>query len=464
MWIEVVSGPDAGMTVRIDAEPFLIGRSSDAKLRLSDQKVSRVHAAIRTSDERGLLVEDLGSENGTLVHGREISDPAVVSDGTEVRVGDTVLRFTTDTPGLRLPVPPASDRRGGLVVAVALVAAVSMVAVIFLVLRNGDATTGGTTTSTTPSTTTTTTTTTMAPSIADVVEEARASTLKILTIDAAGQPLGSGTGWVYDTARNLVATNNHVINGGSSFELSGDNTMRQGVLVAAAPCEDLALLDIGDMSGLEAFTLGSQADLREGEEVVALGFPGDASLEQPLVATAGVVSVVQSSLNQPDLFDVPFLPNVIRTDAAINPGNSGGPLLTLDMRLVGVNTAVFSERGGRPLQNENYAIGVDRVADILETLASGNSLGWTGMDLGTLFSQDGEPFLVSFGVIDGSPAAAAGLPSQLLVIDAIDETPMNGTLQAYCDVVGGFTTGDAATFRVIDPDSGVTSEFELPFG
>lgn len=476
MWLEIITGPDSGTTVRVGSEPFYIGRGPGNNLRLSDQKASRQHAVLTAADS-GLMVEDLNSENGTLVRGVEISAPTKLTDGDEIRVGDSVLRFSANRP-------VSQEASGG---HRATVITISVIAVLVLLLMivvgralffepttatedttTSTASTSTTSTSTTSTTTAPTTTSTSGPgTVADVVDAARPSVLRIITVDREGSGLGSGSGWVFDADGGLIATNNHVISGGASFVLAGDRIMdgeqRQATLIAAAPCEDLAIIRISDPEGLSELELGTQAELRAGEDVVAIGFPSDASLELPLAATAGVVSVVQTSLNQQDLFDVPHLQNVIRTDAAINPGNSGGPLLTLDMQVVGVNTAGFTERNGRPIQNENYAIGIDRARDVLEELAEGTSIGWAGLGLETFFDQNDRALLVSTTVVPGSPADRAGVPATALIIEAINGTSMDGTLQRYCDVVGDFRN-QTATFIFVNPETNERFPVEIEFG
>ena len=79
---------------------------------------------------------------------------------------------------------------------------------------------------------------------------------------------------------------------------------------------------------------------------------------------------------------MPQYPNVLQTDAAINPGNSGGPLVNTDGELVGVNSAGITDLGGRTIQGQGYAIGVDRVKEIVPTLRQGRSIGWTGLGFG----------------------------------------------------------------------------------
>jgi DNA-binding winged helix-turn-helix (wHTH) protein len=74
----------------------LIGRGEDCHIRSDSTKVSRHHARVRVTTER-LLVEDLGSRNGTWVHGRRLEGTAELTAGDAVRVGPEVIRFVIAT-------------------------------------------------------------------------------------------------------------------------------------------------------------------------------------------------------------------------------------------------------------------------------------------------------------------------------------------------------------------------------
>lgn len=89
-WTLVVkTGPQAGASFPLSGEA-IVGRQADCTVRLTDTSVSRRHAQLRLQDE-GLIVEDLGSANGTLVNGQLISKPTPLKDGDELTLGETVL-------------------------------------------------------------------------------------------------------------------------------------------------------------------------------------------------------------------------------------------------------------------------------------------------------------------------------------------------------------------------------------
>ena len=82
----------AAREVSLPDGEHLIGRGEDCHIRSDSASVSRHHALVRVTSER-LLVEDLGSRNGTWVHGRRLAGPAELSPGDAVRVGPEVIRF-----------------------------------------------------------------------------------------------------------------------------------------------------------------------------------------------------------------------------------------------------------------------------------------------------------------------------------------------------------------------------------
>ncbi len=88
----VVQGSNAGATAPLSAAPILIGRGSDAAIRLEDDYVSTRHARIAASGDQW-FVEDLGSTNGTYLGSNRITQPTTLTLGAQVRIGKTVLEL-----------------------------------------------------------------------------------------------------------------------------------------------------------------------------------------------------------------------------------------------------------------------------------------------------------------------------------------------------------------------------------
>jgi S1-C subfamily serine protease len=179
--------------------------------------------------------------------------------------------------------------------------------------------------------------------------------------------------------------------------------------------------------------------------------------------------VVQSSFrfNSPDS---PQYANVVQTDAALNPGNSGGPLVDTKKHLVGVNTAILTSAQGAPIGGQGYAIGVDRVKDVVEGLRQGRSKGWAGF--GFLFATDQEARkkdvpqvgIVVSPALPGTPASKAGIGSKGAVLLAVNGQKLDGTLTDYCSKVGDLEPGRSVPVTLLDKPGAKPRTVPLTFG
>jgi serine protease Do len=180
---------------------------------------------------------------------------------------------------------------------------------------------------------------------------------------------------------------------------------------------DLAVLKI-NAKGLPALPIGDYSVLRQGELVFAFGSPEG-------LRNSVTMGVVSSIARQPD----PDSPMVyIQTDAPINPGNSGGPLVDVEGRLVGINTFILSQSGGN--EGLGFAIPSGILAFAYPQLRKYGHLhrGEIGISVqgitpslvaGLGLSSD-RGVIVS-DVLPGSPAEAAGLKIQDIIISLDDE-------------------------------------------
>ncbi len=90
--LQIVDGPNAGQSVPLGDEPLLLGRGTDAAIRLNDDYVSTRHARFASNGEQW-FVEDLGSTNGTYIGSQRITSPVPVPVGTQVRLGKTIVEL-----------------------------------------------------------------------------------------------------------------------------------------------------------------------------------------------------------------------------------------------------------------------------------------------------------------------------------------------------------------------------------
>ena len=165
---------------------------------------------------------------------------------------------------------------------------------------------------------------------------------------------GLGSGVIIDADEGYVVTNNHVIDGASEILVTlKDGRQFDATVIGTDDRSDVALLKIKDGKNLTAIEIGNSAKLRVGDFVVAIGNPF--GLGQTV--TSGIVSALgRSGLG------IEEIENFIQTDAAINSGNSGGALVTLDGKLIGINTAILGPNGG------NIGIGFAIPADMMQSL------------------------------------------------------------------------------------------------
>jgi putative serine protease PepD len=432
MQLTIRSGPDAGQTITVSGDQFTVGRDDSCDLTIRDHKVSRKHAYFKALPDGRAALHDLNSSNGTFVNGHRVQS-ALLSGNEQVQFGDTVLATHADgvaptefarTPGAGPPPPPPtpagtheptaqlpptqpppgppggpppptpprrpSEPIGGpartqsaiqrimlqrsinraTIVGIVAIVLIIAVAVLFAtgVLTGGDDDEG-----------------TAEQTAEQVVEQVSPGTLFVGAQTFGGA--SRGTGWVYrlDEDEAIVVTNAHVVEGGDEFFVAteDDDDAREAQLLGSALCEDLAVLEVDDVDGLKAFTVADQDTVKNGQDVVAVGFPENASgFEQvELTTNEGSVSVPQTTFPTAipiDDFGTTVGPydNVVQTDAAINPGNSGGPLVRVsDAKLVGVNTATRNlNEGGTPLQGQNYAIGTDKVEEVVPELEDGEDV------------------------------------------------------------------------------------------
>jgi len=227
------------------------------------------------------------------------------------------------------------------------------------------------------------------------------------------QSLGSG---VVVNPDGIVVTNNHVIAGASRIVCTFQNgdELEADVLGSDAD-NDLAVLRIKKAKKLPVAPLGSSADLLIGETVIAFGNPfGLAS-----TVTTGVLSAVGRTVNEENDTGRVYT-DFIQTDAAINPGNSGGPLVDIEGKVIGINTAIAA--GG---QGIGFAIPVDRIKKVVDDLLRFGQVRpiWTGVQLRTVtpeLAQRGDLPLSKGALVvsvrTASPGAKAGLEKGDIIV------------------------------------------------
>jgi serine protease Do len=214
-----------------------------------------------------------------------------------------------------------------------------------------------------------------------------------------------GTGFIIDK-EGFILTNNHVVEGTDEITVTlADKREFVAKIIGRDPKTDLALIRIESDQVLPALPLGDSDKLEVGDWVMAIGNPYGLGH----TVTAGIVSAKYRQIGA-GTYD-----NFIQTDASINPGNSGGPLLDTTGKVIGVNTAIFSQSGGSI--GIGFAIPINMAKDLLPQLKEGKVVrGWLGVVIQQVTSELKDKLKLSTekgalvaDVVEGGPAEKAGI-------------------------------------------------------
>lgn len=279
----------------------------------------------------------------------------------------------------------------------------------------------------------------------------------VVSIAAIGAENSEGSGFVY-SSRGHIITNEHVVEGADRVRVTlTDGTTHGAEIVGTDQNTDLAVLKI-DKTGLNPLELGNLSEVSVGQTAVAIGNPF--GLRGTM--TSGIISQKGRMLPTGTGFSVP---NVLQTDAAINPGNSGGPLLNIEGRVVGVNTAIESRSG--TFSGIGFAIPVNVVKNVVPEIINKNGdfeypwLGVSGFSVSPAIANEmnlsrASGFLVVTVVEDG-PAHQAGLRGGNRTVE------INGQeLDVGGDVITGINgrnmtgIGDILVYLQSEPEVGDT--------
>ncbi|WP_425576043.1 trypsin-like peptidase domain-containing protein [Streptomyces axinellae] len=248
---------------------------------------------------------------------------------------------------------------------------------------------------------------------ARVAQEVSPSVVEINASSGSGESTGSG---VVITKGGEIVTNNHVVSGADTVQVSFSNGKKvTGKVTGTDPDKDLALVKVGDTDGLKPATLGDSDSVGVGDGVVAIGSPEGLSG----TVTSGIVSAKDRNVKvqkedgnsggqsqdggdggnggSGGSGDWPFefdggqynggvsgettTYKAIQTDASLNPGNSGGALVNMAGQVIGINSAMLpaGSGGGQAAQSSSgsvglgFAIPVNDLKKDLDTLRDGNA-------------------------------------------------------------------------------------------
>ncbi|MFI5838461.1 S1C family serine protease [Catenuloplanes sp. NPDC051500] len=212
-------------------------------------------------------------------------------------------------------------------------------------------------------------------SLSGVVEAVAPSIVTINIQNGQSAALGSG---VILSADGLVLTNNHVIADGGTVTVDlADGRTVSATVVGADAAHDLAVLQLKNVSGLTAATLGDSDALTAGQTVLAFGSP----LGLEGTVTSGIVSALHRETTENTGEQQPQSPfdrvqdqqgntltDLIQTDAAINSGNSGGALVDTAGRVIGINVAIATTGDSTGNIGVGFAIPVNTAKAVVEQI------------------------------------------------------------------------------------------------
>lgn len=257
-------------------------------------------------------------------------------------------------------------------------------------------------------------------SVATVAERVTPAIVQLLVEGSDGRSSGSG---VIFRSDGHILTNEHVVSGASRVSVVlSDGRRLDGRVVGGDADTDIAVVKVGG-GPYPTAVLGSATALRAGDTCIAIGSP--LGLAGGPSVSVGVLSALGRFIDADDhrLYDM------IQTDAAISPGSSGGALLDRGGNVIGITTAIaVSDAGAEGL---GFATPIDIAHAVAEELISTGKAThvWLGVEGSDVDQERAEELGIAGGaaikrVIDGSPAAAAGLRSGDVVVE-VAGTPVS---------------------------------------
>ncbi|MDR3229922.1 MAG: Do family serine endopeptidase [Synergistaceae bacterium] len=254
---------------------------------------------------------------------------------------------------------------------------------------------------------------------------------------------GRGSGFIVSKDGQIL-TNNHVVEGVDKITVTlVDGKIYEATVLGRDPTYDLAVISISPDGNLPVLELGDSDALEVGEWAIAIGNPY--GLEHTV--TVGVISAKNRSLHTREVnFD-----GFLQTDAAINPGNSGGPLLNMEGRVIGINTAIVPYAQGL-----GFAVPVNMAKQIMNDLVTYGKVkrGWLGIAVQNLtkefadaYDVDAETGIIVGDVFPDSAAAKADLRRGDVIVEMNGNTVKD--MQSFVNAVRSQSPGARIRLKVI---------------
>jgi serine protease Do len=245
--------------------------------------------------------------------------------------------------------------------------------------------------------------------------------------------VGFGSGVLVD-AKGIVLTNNHVVANADQVEV----TLRDGRKFVSRdfktdPKTDLAIVRLDAKGPLPYLELGDSDAMEVGDRVLAVGAPFGLTG----TVTSGIISAKGRNIH------VNMYEDFLQTDAAINPGNSGGPLINLEGKVVGINSAIKSRSGG--FQGIGLAVASNLARNIMNQLLKDGVVhrGYLGVrikgvdspELAQRLGLGDQHGVVVTSVLEDAPAARGGLKDGDVIV-SLGGKPVQDERELQTAVVG----------------------------
>jgi len=268
-----------------------------------------------------------------------------------------------------------------------------------------------------------------------------------------------GSGFII-SPDGYILTNNHMVGGAEKVEIElSDGRKFKAKIIGTDEATDIAVVKI-DADELPHLEFADSDQLEVGEWVLAIGNP----LGLSHTVTAGIVSAKGRSLS---LLAQGSIENFIQTDAAINFGNSGGPLINLDGKVVGMNTAIYGASGNIGL---GFAIPINMAKHAYEQLRDGGEIerGFLGIGFeeltpalaASLGLERGTKGIAISNVVPDSAAEKAGLERYDVIVELDDDPVVKGN--EFLNRVAVLSPGTKV--KVIILRDGKRKEFTIKLG
>jgi len=267
--------------------------------------------------------------------------------------------------------------------------------------------------------------------------------------------LGSG---VIVSPEGYILTNYHVVEAADEIQVVlPDGRKAAARMVGTDPETDLAVVRIG-LDKLPVVALGQMEQAKVGDVVLAIGNPFGVGQ----TVTMGIISALGRNNLHINHFE-----NFIQTDAAINFGNSGGALIDTQGRLLGINSAIYSQTGGSV--GIGFAIPVSTARSVLDAIIKDGHVvrGWIGVEsqeitpeLAHSFGLERDSGAIIAGVVRNGPADKAGMkPGDILL--SVDGKPVKDTNEML-NLIAQLSPGGQSTMRILRKSR--ESELQLTVG